>query len=270
MGSPKYCPSAPGPDPSWNSQTHCDPRVNTLTPHGSKSWFTSWNRLCLVEMFGNTRPFEGRHILETWTHEFCTSRSEDALGRKSIGEVWWQFSRPWLGRSLGSAAAAAAANQLMAYWLTTNLHEILRLVYRQREKRLLDSPWTSFWAIFWVRMSDDRRRTSPLNTHSCTGKSSPVRTMGFLLLSSIISVVVVVVVADSVLLLSFTCDCCCWVDDGDLISLWLLKILLARLLFALGTANVPVAASSSGSSKSSSCLGRWSFRKERIFSPVIF
>lgn len=139
------------------------------------------------------------------------------------------------------------------------------LLENSRVKQRLDSPWTSFWAMFCVRMSEERRRTSPLNTHSCTGKSSPVRMMGFLLLSSTTSAV------GTVLLLALTCDgwlCCV---DGDLISLWLLKILLALLLlFALGTANVPVAASSSGSSKSSSCLGRWSFRRERIFSPVIF
>lgn len=134
-------------------------------------------------------------------------------------------------------------------------------------EQLVHLPWTSFWAIFCVRMSEDKRRTSPLNTHSCTGKSSPVRIIGFLLLSSMTSDV------GSVLVLAFNCDCwfCCCCVDGDLISLWLLKILLALLLLlVLGTVNVPVAASSSGSSKSSSLLGRWSLRRERIFSPVIF
>ena len=133
-------------------------------------------------------------------------------------------------------------------------------------EQLSDSPWTSFWAIFCVRMSEDRRRTSPLNTHSCTGKSCPVLIMGFLLLSSMTSDV------DSVLVFALICDCwfCCCVVD-DLINLWLLKILLALLLlFVLEAVNVPVAASSSGSSKSSSLLGLWSLRRERIFSPVIF
>lgn len=136
---------------------------------------------------------------------------------------------------------------------------------------MLNSPWTSFWAIFCVRMSEDSRRTSPLNTHSCTGKSCPVRIMGFLLLSSITSDV------DSVLVLALICDCwfccccCCCCVDEDLINLWLLKILLALLLlFVLEAVNVPVAASSSGSSKSSSLLGLWSLRRERTFSPVIF
>lgn len=136
---------------------------------------------------------------------------------------------------------------------------------------MLNSPWTSFWAIFCVRMSEDSRRTSPLNTHSCTGKSCPVRIMGFLLLSSITSAV------DSVLVLALICDCwfccccCCCCVDEDLINLWLLKILLALLLlFVLEAVNVPVAASSSGSSKSSSLLGLWSLRRERTFSPVIF
>ncbi|TNN84070.1 hypothetical protein EYF80_005676 [Liparis tanakae] len=46
-------------------------------------------------------------------------------------------------------------------------------------------------------------------------------------------------------------------------------ILLALLLlFVLEAVNVPVAASSSGSSKSSSLLGLWSLRRERIFSPL--
>lgn len=134
-----------------------------------------------------------------------------------------------------------------------------------RSRKLTHSPWTSFWAIFCVRMSDDRRRTSPLNTHSCTGNSCRVLIIGFLLLSSKTSG------DDSVLVLALICDCwfCCCVDE-DLINLWLLKILLALLLLVLEAVNVPVAASSSGSSKSSSLLGLWSLRKERIFSPVIF
>lgn len=128
-----------------------------------------------------------------------------------------------------------------------------------------NSPWTSFWAIFCVRMRDDRRRTSPLNTHSCTGKSSPVRMMGFLLLSSTTSDVL------ALFCVCWFCGCCCGGADGDPINLWLLKILLALLLlFALEAENVPVAASSSGSSKSSSLLGLLSLRRERIFSPVIF
>lgn len=138
--------------------------------------------------------------------------------------------------------------------------------FEAKVKKQVNSPWTSFCVIFCVRMSEDRRRTSPLNTHSCTGKSSPVRMMGFLLLSSMTSDV------DSVFVLALICDCwfCCWVDV-DLINLWLLKILLALLLlFVLEPVNVPVAASSSGSSKSSSLVGLWSFRRERIFSPVIF
>lgn len=125
----------------------------------------------------------------------------------------------------------------------------------------------SFWAMFCVRMSEDRRRTSPLKTHSWTGKSRPVRITGFLFLSS--------VTADVCRLLALAllcaCWCCCCCADGDLISLWLLKILLALLLLlVLGAVNVPVAASSSGSSKLPSLLGPWSLRRVRIFSPVIF
>lgn len=160
----------------------------------------------------------------------------------------------------------------------TKLHWTLKLVDRdgvlggsQREKLLVDSPWTSFWAIFCVRMSEDRRLTSPLNTHSWTGKSCPVLIMGFLLLSSMTSGV------DSVFVLAliwdcwFCCCCCCCCVDADLFNLWLLKILLALLLlFVLEAVNVPVAASSSGSSKSSSLLGLLSLRRERTFSPVIF
>lgn len=148
----------------------------------------------------------------------------------------------------------------------------LRLIKMQAPVRhwsltMQDSPWISFWAMLCVRMRDDRRRTSPLNTHSCTGKSGPVRRRGFLLLSSMTSDVC------RLLVLALLCACwlCCCCVDGDLISLWLLKILLALLLLlVLGAVNVPVAASSSGSSKPPSLLGPWSLRRVRIFSPVIF
>ena len=42
----------------------------------------------------------------------------------------------------------------------------------------LDSPCTSFWEMLCTLMREERRLTSALNTHSCTGSSSPSRMMG--------------------------------------------------------------------------------------------
>lgn len=180
-----------------------------------------------------------------------------------------QFSGHWHRKASLASSGAADWRPISQTALRWTLHLCVSFVsclQGWRDKHLVNSPWMSFCAMFCVRMSEDRRRTSPLKTHSCTGKSCPIRIIGFLLLSSMTSDV------DSVLVLALICGCwlCCCVD-GDFTNLWLLKILLALLLLlALEAVNVPVAASSSGSSKSSSLLGLWSLRRERTFSPVIF
>lgn len=96
----------------------------------------------------------------------------------------------------------------------------------------LYSPWTSFWVMFWVRMRDDKRRTSPLNTHSWTGnsKSPELKIMGFLLSSTMILTGV------SVLELPLICD---WWFSGSCKDfsglLWLWKILLAIFVLSVST-----------------------------------
>lgn len=114
--------------------------------------------------------------------------------------------------------------------------------------------------MLWVLIREDRRRTSPLKTHSWTGKSKSVlvNMMGFLLLST----------DDGLPLMFFALSCCCCCSVEDLTDLW--KALLDVKLLLVPFEMVSFEVSSCVSLNSSFLLALlWSFRMVRIFSPVM-
>lgn len=144
----------------------------------------------------------------------------------------------------------------------------LNWLMKQKTKKntMVESlPCTSFWEMLWVLMREESRRTSALKTHSWTGnsRSSLVRIIGFLLLS-----LTTVPMDGEFPLMLFALSCCCCCSAEALTDFW--KALLDLKWFPVPLGIVPFEVSSYVSIISSFLFGLlWSFRKVRIFSPVI-